>query len=79
MTGNDMFWFDLKTNFDLELFLIDPEDEVFVPMSMFPISPAVVQIKKNDNVNSVDVQQKVLIKKEKEGSILNLLCGIFLH
>ena len=65
MKLSSVFWFDLKPNADLRLFLIDPEYEIFIPMFMWPQAPAFDQIRKGDSINEFRVQQHILIKNTK--------------
>ena len=34
-----MIWLELNSEFDLNLYLINPGDQIFVPVSLFPIKP----------------------------------------
>ena len=66
MKVKDWFWLELKSGADVNLFLFDPEYEIFVPMFMWPKAPAITRIRKDDGANDIRVQQNVLIKNKKD-------------
>ena len=39
MDGEDVIFLELNAKFDLKIYLINPGDEVFVPLNIWPINP----------------------------------------
>ena len=46
MEASDIIWLELNSNFDLNLYVINPGDEIFVPAFLFPNYPAQQSLRK---------------------------------
>lgn len=67
MAPSDMIWFELNADFDLELYVFNPGEEVFVPAFMWPNYPAQKSLSK-----SLEWAQ---IKLTKESQKLAEICN----
>ena len=39
MTPEDVIWLEVNANFNLKIYFIDPGDEIFAPLNVWPVSP----------------------------------------
>ena len=47
MTANDVIWLELNSEFDLNLYLLNSGEQIFVPVNMFPIKPVKKHLPRN--------------------------------
>ena len=49
---------ELNAKFDLKLYLLDPGDEVFAPMNIWPIKPIELRISKKNVYAQIEVKKQ---------------------
>ena len=64
MKDTDRIWLEFNSNLDLKLFLVEPGNEIFIPLFLWPSNqdPKLLPIRKNDNVIDVRIQRTYCIK-----------------
>ena len=55
MEPADTIWLELNSNFDLNLYVLNPGDEVFVPVFLWPNYPAEQRIRKSLAWSKIDL------------------------
>ena len=61
MTTADMYYLELDLKFDLQLYFIDPEDEIFIPMFVWPTRPVLTTLRKGDSMIEIRANKKQFI------------------
>ena len=64
----DNLFLELDFDSDLKLFIVEPENEIFIPMFTFPKSeyPTFVPLSKSDMATDIKIQRKELIRNTKD-------------
>ena len=62
--SGDNIWLELKTNFNTKLFVIDPDDEIFMPIFVWPSNPEETELRTSSSWDEVKVTKRVNIKKD---------------
>ena len=61
--SGDNIWLELKTNFNTRLFVIDPDDEIFMPIFVWPSNPEETKLRTSSTWDEIKVTKEVNIKE----------------
>ena len=66
---------ELNANFDLKLYLVNPGDEVFAPMNIWPISPPEQRLSSKNEYMQIELTKESKILKKNCNNDMDYVYG----
>ena len=83
--SGDNIWLELKTKFEFTLFVVDSDDEIFMPISVWPNNPGETKLGTSSSWDEIKVTKEIRIKQDETCNNTkeyvyggNQLCCLFL-
>ena len=71
----DVIFMELNAKFDLKIFLINPGDEIFVPMNIWPISPPEQQLRSKNEYIQIELKKESKVSRKNCNDSLDYVYG----
>ena len=66
MVTKDVIWLEVNANFNLKIYFINPGDEIFSPLNVWPVKPTEHSLSKLNEYTGMKLTKKSKVKKSDE-------------
>ena len=66
---------ELNAKFDLKMYLINPGDEVFAPMNIWPISPPEQRLSSKNEYIQIELTKESKVSKKNCNNVVDYVYG----
>ena len=66
MATGDVIWLELNAKLSLKIYFINPGDEVFAPLNVWPVSPQQKTLSKTNEFTEIRLTKKSKISNRKK-------------
>ena len=66
MAKDDIIWLEVNANFNLKIYFINPGDEIFAPLNVYPTSPQEQRLSNTNEYTQIRLTKKSKVTKKDE-------------
>jgi hypothetical protein len=66
MVDADVIWLEVNANYNLKIYFINPGDEIFAPLNVWPISPHEQRLSNKNEYTQIRLTKKSKVSKKDE-------------
>ena len=66
MTPEDVIWLEVIANFNLKIYFIEPGDEIFTPLNIWPLSPYEQRLSNMHEYTQIRLTKKSTVTKKDD-------------